>query len=65
MFILSGLSLINIRKIRLTPIMPRPTTESPITAPPLNATFSAFGILPLFAALAVLTFAFVATDIPK
>ena len=44
--------------------MPRPTTPSPITAPPEKATSSAFPKLSL-AALAVLTLAFVATFIPR
>ncbi len=63
--ILSGLFFTKSRNIRLTPIIPRPTTERPITAPPLKATFKALGRLPPSAALAVRTFAFVATDIPK
>ena len=48
-----------------TPRSPKPTTVIPITAPPEKATFKACVIPPVIAALAVLTFAFVATFIPK
>ena len=47
------------------PKSPRPATQSPITAPLLNAILSAFGIPDSIAALAVLTLPFVATFIPK
>ena len=49
----------------LTPRSPRPTTDIPITAPPLNAIERALFIPPVLAAFAVLTLAFVATLIPK
>ena len=49
----------------LTPRTPRPATHIPITAPPENAIESALFIPPSLAAFAVLTFAFVATVIPK
>ena len=49
----------------LTPSTPSPATHIPITAPPENAIESALFIPLSFAAFAVLTFAFVATLIPK
>ena len=49
----------------LTPNRPSPTTQSPITAPPRNATDKAAAIPFSFAAFAVLTFALVATVIPQ
>ena len=48
-----------------TPINPKPTTDIPITAPPEKATFNALFIPDCLAAFAVLTFALVATLIPK
>ena len=48
-----------------TPRRPRPATHIPITAPPENATLSALFIPLVLAALAVLTFALVATVIPQ
>ena len=50
---------------RLTPSAPRPATHIPITAPPEKAIDNALFIPLSFAALAVLTFAFVATVIPQ
>ena len=47
-----------------SPTIPRPTTESPMTRPPENATFRAFD-KPSRAACVVLTFALVATFMPK
>ena len=47
-----------------SPNIPRPTTFMPITAPPLNATFSA-ELRPVLAASVVLWFARVATRIPS
>ena len=47
------------------PSRPRPATQRPITEPPENATERAFAIPFSFAALAVRTFARVATRIPK
>ena len=43
---------------------PRPTTDRPITDPPVKATLSA-GARPVLAACVVRLFAFVATLIPK
>ena len=51
-------------RITLSPKIPKPTTQSPITAPPENAIESALFIQLSFAAFAVRTFAFVATFIP-
>ena len=50
-------------KIVDNPKMANPATPSPITVPPRKATFIALGKL-VFAASAVLTFAFVAMRIP-
>ena len=52
----------NIKK-RPTPKRPRPTTNMPVMAPPLNATFRA-SFMPLVAASAVRTFARTETFIP-
>ena len=52
-------------KIMLRPTIPRPTTQRPITAPPENAIERALFIPLSLAAFAVLTFALVATVIPK
>ena len=46
------------------PSTPKPTTERPITAPPRKATTSAFFMLPVRAAAAVRTLAWVATFMP-
>ena len=48
-----------------SPKSPSPATQSPITAPLLNAILRARGIPDSIAALAVLTLPFVATFIPK
>ena len=50
---------------RLTPNAPSPATHIPITAPPENAMERALFIPLSLAALAVLTFALVATVIPQ
>ena len=47
-----------------SPIIPSPTTERPITAPPANATSRAFESPPFFAAIVVLPLALVAILIP-
>jgi len=52
-------------KITLIPIIPRPTTLRPITAPPEKAIDKALFIPLSLAALAVRTLAFVATVMPK
>ena len=49
---------------RATPSKPRPATENPITAPPLNATGNAFKVPPSLAASVVLPLAAVAILIP-
>ena len=51
-------------RIVLSPKIPKPTTQSPITAPPEKAIESALFIPLSLAAFAVRTFAFVATFIP-
>ena len=55
---------IKIQYPKATPKSPRPATENPITAPPLNATGRAFNVPPSLAASVVLPFAAVAILIP-
>ena len=56
--------MLETNKIKDNINIPNPTTVSPITAPPENATLSAFASPPSLAAIAVLPFALVAILIP-
>ena len=57
-------TVFEINRIKESINIPKPTTVSPITAPPENATSSAFASPPSLAAIAVLPFALVAILIP-